>query len=85
MRCGNSFVLCTFFSVDPGKPLDFKEAYDITEPYNNSRLPWPDGSSSDFRDTVKKFFQTCENLTHRILDLVCLGLTLKVCHTTVQF
>ena len=66
-----------FFSVDPSKPSDFKEAYDITEPYNNSLL-WPDGDCSDFKETVERFFHSSEQLTHSILDLVCLGLKLNV-------
>ncbi len=66
-----------FFSVDPSKPLDFKEAYDITEPSNNN-LQWPDGECSEFKETTKMFFQACAKLTHRILDLVRLGLKLKV-------
>ena len=62
--------------VDPSKPFDFKEAYDITEPYNNS-LSWPDRDCSDFKETVERFFQSSEQLTHRILDLVCVGLKIN--------
>ena len=64
-------------SLDPNEPYDLKEAYDIVEPYNND-LPWPTGGCSDFHETVKNFYQTCEKLTHGILDLISYGLKLKV-------
>ncbi len=56
---------------------DLKEAYDIVEPYNDD-IPWPAGGCSDFHETVKNFYQTCEKLTHGILDLISSGLNLKV-------
>ena len=64
-------------SVDPNEPYDFKEAYDIMEPYNDD-IPWPAGSCSDFHETVKNFYQRCDKLSHAILDLISYGLKLEV-------
>jgi hypothetical protein len=71
------------FSVDPSKPFDFKEAYDITEPDNNNFL-WPDGDCSDFKETIERFFESSKQLTYEILDLICLGLKLNVSILLIQ-
>ena len=65
------------FRLDTSKPTDFKEAFNVTEPFNNE-IAWPGGECSDFKPTVNNFFQTCEKLTLGILDLIALGLKLQV-------
>ena len=70
----NSFLL---FRIDPSKPTDFKEAFNATELFNND-ISWPDEECSDFKPTVRSFFNTCGKLAHRILDLIALGLQLEV-------
>ena len=62
--------------VDPNTPSDFKEAFDISEPFNND-IPWPHGQCSDFQPNVSSFFHSCEKLSLRILDLIALGLKLE--------
>lgn len=64
-------------SVDPNEPNDFKEAYDVMEPYNDD-IPWPTGSCSDFHKTVKNFYKKCDKLSHAILNLISYGLKLEV-------
>ena len=65
------------FRLDTSKPTDFKEAFNVTEPFNNE-IPWPGGQCSNFQPTVSSFFQTCEKLSLGILDLIALGLKLEV-------
>jgi isopenicillin N synthase-like dioxygenase len=65
------------FRIDPSKPTDFKEAFNVTEPYND-QIPWPSGECSDFKPTVNSFFHTCEKLALGVLDLISLGLKLEV-------
>ena len=58
-------------------PGDFKEVFNIMEPHNDN-LPWPVVDRSTFKETVGEFFHTCRELSLRILDLISLGLELKV-------
>ena len=62
--------------LDTSKPTDYKEAFNVTEPFNNE-IPWPGGECSNFQTTVSSFFQTCEKLSLGILDLIALGLKLE--------
>ena len=67
----------SLFRVDANTPADLKEAFDISEPFNNE-IPWPVGECSDFHPTVENFFHACEKLSLGILDLITLGLRLEV-------
>ena len=73
-----------FFRVDPSEPTDFKEAFDICELLNDD-IPWPDEECSDFKPTVRSFFNTCEKLTHGILDMIAVGLQLEVRAAVINF
>ncbi|XP_028411070.1 2-oxoglutarate-dependent dioxygenase htyE-like [Dendronephthya gigantea] len=73
----HGYVAVGVETTDPSKPTDFKEAFNITEPFNDE-IPWPDaGDCSDFRFTMNRFFDLCKNLSHKIMYLISLGLKLK--------
>ena len=40
---------------------------------------WPDQHAPDFKPVVTSFFKKCTNLALRILDVIGMGLKLKVC------
>ncbi len=66
-----------FFRLDTSKNMDFKEAFNVTEPYND-QIPWPTGECSDFKPTVNSFFRTCEKLALAVLNVISVGLKLEV-------
>ncbi|XP_020632104.1 UPF0676 protein C1494.01-like isoform X3 [Orbicella faveolata] len=63
-------------SLNPQRPGDLKEAYNVCELEDESQK-WPDQQVPDFRPTVTSFFNKCKNLTFRILDVVGIGLKLQ--------
>lgn len=61
-------------SLNPRRPGDLKEAYNITS--LRADINWPSEGVDDFRDALVSFFQCCKELSLRVLRLMALGLGL---------
>ncbi|XP_067275124.1 uncharacterized protein [Pseudorasbora parva] len=60
-------------SLNPRRPGDLKEAYNITSLTADN---WPSEGVEDFRDAQVSFFLRCKELSLRVLRLMALGLGL---------
>ena len=71
-------------TIDDQGACDSEDDDDENDNDNNNNTPfnylqrWPDQQVPEFRPTVTSFFNKCKHLTFRILDVVALGLKLKV-------
>ncbi|CAM4583607.1 unnamed protein product [Leuciscus chuanchicus] len=62
-------------SLNPRRPGDLKEAYNITTLSADNN--WPSEGVEDFRDVHVSFFLRCKDLSLRVLRLMALGLDLE--------
>jgi len=63
-------------SLNPSRPGDLKEAFNICELEDDTQK-WPDQEVSEFKPVVTAFYKKCTALTCRILDVISMGLKLK--------
>ncbi|KAI8507810.1 hypothetical protein Bbelb_140500 [Branchiostoma belcheri] len=62
-------------SLNPSRPGDLKEAFNVT--WVENPPAWPMAELPEFRDTVLDFYDKCRKLSLHILELVARGLHVK--------
>nr|XP_026691527.1 UPF0676 protein C1494.01-like isoform X2 [Ciona intestinalis] len=66
--------------VNPAKPYDYKEAFNVpNSALDPSTEPkWPHELSPNFASLTKSFMEDCKRLSLRILEVIAVGLQLKI-------
>lgn len=60
--------------LEKDKPADMKECYNVTPQCADS---WPEAEVPQFRKSVMTFYQRCDDLARRIVEVITMGLGIK--------
>ena len=64
-------------NLDPLKPLDYKEAFNVTVTnLDNSDTNWPTDISKNFPAVITEFMEKCKDLAFKILKTIGIGMKL---------
>nr|XP_002119332.1 2-oxoglutarate-dependent dioxygenase htyE-like [Ciona intestinalis] len=66
-------------SVDPNKPTDYKEAFNVgAEALDGDQtFCWPHHLSDTFHIVMKNFAQSCKEVAHQVLRVLAIGMELE--------
>ncbi|XP_056622264.1 uncharacterized protein si:dkey-10o6.2 isoform X2 [Triplophysa dalaica] len=74
-NCNHGWVSLEKESLNPQRPGDLKEAFNITSLRKD--IDWPSEGVEDFRDGMVSFFNRCKDLSLRVLRVMAIGLGLE--------